>query len=226
LADDGSLRHNGGAVDFQDVGREVAALEQEIGQLKAAEQENDLALAALEAEVAARRDQLTQAQSAIDDLFAHIEEKRAELDEAIAEQVIGDRQAAAAALAEAVELLLQRLAAFDGSQEAARELAKTHARSHAAGRTWNTPIPPDLEADPEIIREPWDRLCSEIRNRIDGKFEDELVEAASRSPMGVAINDLPEHLREVARRRRLAMMQRDREVEAAARRSDSFQAAS
>src|SRR5207237_789333 len=133
---------------------------------------------------------LSLARGALADHEKQIEERRAELEEAIAEeaqerfeQIMRDREAAAAALAEAAELLLDRLAALDRSQDAVRG---AWAAIHAGGPTEHPsdqPLPPEIAAEPEVMREPWERLCLEIRNRIDEHFEEELVEAAARSPL-------------------------------------------
>lgn len=212
------MRHNRAAVRSDDVLGELAALEQEIGALQAAEQEEDTAAAALEAQLRERRDRLTLARRALVDQHAHIEQKRAELKEAMVadarerfEQVMTERGAAAASLAEAAELLLERLSALDRSQDAVRAAWANAQAAGAAGHRSDMQMPREIEADPEVMREPWDRLCHEIRARINEQFEDELVDAASRSPLGSAISDLPSHLREVARQRRLAMIRRGRD---------------
>ncbi len=178
-------------------------------------------MAALEAQLTELRDRLTLGRRALADQQKLIEEKRAELEEAIVhdarerfEQVMQEREAAAISLAEAAELLLARLSALDRSQEAARAAWRTAEAAAAAGRASDLQVPPEIAAEPEVMREPWDRLCNEIRNRISERFEDELVDAASRSPLGSAINDLPLHLRQIARQRRHAMIRRGQDAEA------------
>jgi DNA repair exonuclease SbcCD ATPase subunit len=213
VADDALLRHNRASVRSDDVSRELAALQEEIAALLAAEQEDDSAMAALEAQLTERRDRLTLARRLLADHQKQIEQKRAELEEAVAEdarerfeEVMREREATAASLAEAAELLLERLAAFDRSQDAARAASATAQAAGAAGRPSDLQTPPEITAEPEVMREPWDRLCHEIRNRINEQFEAELVDAASRSPLGSAINDLPLHLRDLARQRRHAII--------------------
>jgi DNA repair exonuclease SbcCD ATPase subunit len=215
------LRHNRAAVRSDDVSRELAALEQEVAALQAAEQEEDSAVATLEAQVTERRDRLMLTRRALAEQQSRIEQKRAELEEAMAEdarerfeQIMREREAAAASLAEAAELLLERLAALDRSQDAARAAWGNAQAVGAAGHPWETRIPPAVEADPQVMREAWDRLCHEMRDRMNEQFEDELVDAASRSPLGSAITDLPSHLREVARQRRRAIIQRERDAAA------------
>jgi chromosome segregation ATPase len=204
-------------VGSEEISRDVPALQQEIATLLGAEREAVAAIAALEAELTERRDGLMEGRQAIADAQAHIEQKRAELEKAIAretrerfEEVIRERDAAAASLAEVIELLLERLAELDRSQDTARA-ARTDAHgADAVDRISQTQMPRELEV-PEVMRESWERLCREIRNRIGEQFEDELVDAASRSPLGSAIDDLPTHLRELARQRRRALLRGERD---------------
>lgn len=177
-------------------------------------------MAALEAQLAEQHDRLTFGRRLLADNEKQIEQKRAELEEAVAEdareryeEAMREHEAATASLAEAAELLLDRLAAFEESQDAARAAWASAEAAGAAGRAPDMQQPPpELTVDAELRLEPWERLCDEIRNRIDAQFEDELVDAASRSPLGSAINDLPVHLREVARQRRHAMIRRGQEA--------------
>jgi hypothetical protein len=221
LADHALLRHNRAAVRSDEVSRELAALEEEVAALQAAEQEEHAAVAALEAQLSDLRHRLSLARGALAHHERQIEEKRAELEEAIAQeaqerfgQVLQDRDAAAAALAEAAEVLFDRLAALDRSQDAVRSAWATAQAGRTTGPASDLQVPPEIAAEPEVMREPWERLCHEIRTRIGERFEDELVDAASRSPLGSAINDLPLHLRDLARRRRHAMIRRGQDAEA------------
>jgi hypothetical protein len=213
VADDALLGQNREAVRSDDVSRELAVLQEEIAALQAAEQEENSAVAALEAQLTEQRDRLALARRLLADREKQIEQKRTELEEAMAEdarerfeEVMREREAAAASLADAAELLVERLAELDRSQDAARVAWATVQAVGAAGRQSDLQTPPEITAEPEVMREPWDRLCHEIRNRINERFEDELVDAASRSPLGSAINDLPLHLRDIARQRRHAIM--------------------
>jgi chromosome segregation ATPase len=213
VAYDAQLGQNHDAVRSDDVSRELAALQEEIVALQAAEQKEDSALAALEAQLTEGRDRLTLARRLLASQEKQIEQKRAELEEAMAadarerfEEVMREREAMAASLAEAAELLLERLVALDRSQDAVRDAWAPAQAAGAAGRRSDLETPPEITAEPEVMRESWDRLCHEIRNRMNEQFEDELVDAASRSPLGSAINDLPLHLRDIARQRRHAII--------------------
>ncbi len=198
--------------------REIEALEEEFATLEATELEEDSAVTALSAEIEGRRGRLTLTRRALADHEQRIREKRAELDEAMAdrarevlEQVMQDRHETAKSLAESAELLLDRLAALDRLREAARSAwATAESRGKAVGKPLDEAVASDIEGEPEVMRESWDRLCQEVRQRINEQFEDQLVEAAARSPLGHAIPDLPAHLQELARQRQRALFRRSR----------------
>jgi hypothetical protein len=202
----------------EELEREIEALEEEFATLQAAEQEDDSAVTALTAEIEGRRDRLRLTRRALADHEQRIREKRAELDEAMAdharevfEQVMQDRHEAAKSLAEAAELLLDRLVALDRLREAARSAwATAESRGKAVGKPLDEAVASDIESEPDVMRESWDRLCQDVRRRINEQFEDELVEAAARSPMGHAIPDLPAHLQELARQRQRALFRQGR----------------
>lgn len=211
-------------VRSDEISRELAGLKEEIAALRAAGQEEHSAAAALEAQLTELSYRLTLARGTLADHEKQIQEKRAEFEEAVVreaharfEQVMQEREAAAVALAEAAELLLERLESLDRSQDAARAAWATAQAGGATGSVSDLQVPPEIGAEPEVMHEAWERLCDEIRNRIrnriSDRFEDELVDAASRSPLGSAIKDLPLHLREVARQRRHAMIRRGQEGE-------------
>jgi chromosome segregation ATPase len=204
-------------VHGDDLGREIESLEAEIATLRALEQEEDSAVTALSAEMEARQGRLSLTRRALADHQESVEKKRVQLDEQMAEQArrvfeqaLQNRTEAGKSVAEAAEVLLERLAALDGLREEARSAwAAAQVRAKAVGKQWDPAAGAAVEADPEVMRESWDRLSQEVRKRIDEHFEDDLVEAAARSPMGRAISDLPEHLRQLARQRRLALMRPD-----------------
>jgi hypothetical protein len=96
-------------------------------------------------------------------------------------------------------------------QEAARSAwASADSRAKAIGKELDAPTAGEIEAGPDVMRESWERLCEEVRKRINEEFEEELVAAAARSPLGHAINDLPRHLQELARQRYRALVKGSR----------------
>ena len=88
VADDALLGQNRDAVRSDDVSRELAALQEEIAALQAAAQEEGSAMAALEAQLTEQRDRLTLARRLLADQEKQIEQKRAELEEAMADRAI------------------------------------------------------------------------------------------------------------------------------------------
>jgi predicted nucleic acid-binding Zn-ribbon protein len=205
-------------VRADDLRREIDALEEEIAALQSVEQEEDSAVLALSAEIETRHGRLALTRQALADYHERMKEKRAGLDEAMAEdarvvleRTLQDREEAGKSVAEAAELLLTRLRALDGLQEAARSaLVSAKSRARAVRKELVAPAAAEIEAGPEAMRESWQRLCEEVRKRIDEEFQDELVNAAARSPMGHAIDQLPRHLQALARQRQQALVQRSR----------------
>jgi chromosome segregation ATPase len=195
--------------------REIEALEKEIAALQSVAHEEDSAVMALSAELDARRSRLSLTRRAIADHEERMEKIRAQIDEAVAEQarldlerILQDREEAGKSVAEAAEMLLASLGALDTLQEAARTAwASADSRAKAIGKELDAPTTADdVESVPEVMREPWDRLCKEVRKRINEEFEEELVAAAARSHLGYAINDLPVHLQELAKQRYRALL--------------------
>jgi len=114
--------------------------------------------------------------------------KRKELAEAEYDDAFQAREEAAARLAEGIS---QVLAVFDVYQRAQKSFAVLQGRLDAR----------DAEAEPEHVTAAWERLVDAVQLRIKEQFEEELVEAASRSLKPSAIKELPAHLREAARQR-------------------------
>jgi site-specific recombinase len=218
LANAGKVRHNRGAVRADDLRREIEALEKEIAALQSEEHEEDSAVMALSAELEARRDRLSLTRRALADHQERMEERRAQLEEAMVEQarlhlerVLQDREEAGKSVAEAAELVLASLGPLDGLQEAARKAwASADSRAKAIGKRLDAPTADEIEAGPEVMRESWERLCDEVRKRMNEEFEEELVAAAVHSPLGHAIKDLPAHLQELATQRRHALFEEHR----------------
>jgi hypothetical protein len=204
------LRHNPAAVESGRVLDELAALEQELTGLREQEESNDSALAALEAEASERRDQLETIRDAGAEHERRVEEIRRKLrvaDEASEayERSVVARDSVAQSVTEAIERFLEELAELDHAEEEAESAWRSaEARAREAG---SSPTRPRDAGTDHILRDGWERLRTEIRTRSHEQFEDDLVDAAVRSPMGHAISDLPTHLRELARQRRRRFIQ-------------------
>jgi SMC interacting uncharacterized protein involved in chromosome segregation len=193
--------------DKQRLATDVSALEEERERLRTRMDDAEEALQALDrqkAEVAgtvmnARRDlgdleeRLTATRQALE--AAEREEARRTLEAAVRE-----RDAAAIQLAETVEQTLVDIDSLDAARAAAGAVHQAYAGG--PGRTQPLELPPE----PAALAETWDRLVARIRTELDRNLEDELLEAAARSPLAHAIDDLPAHLRAAARQRRRSLM--------------------
>jgi len=125
-----------------------------------------------------------------------LEEMRNELAARTAE-----RDAAATEVATATEALLMRL-------DELAEKRKTLAAARKALRSAGSPVAAqDVGPEPPALRDQWERLLERIRADLDHELENDLVEAAARSPLGHAIQDLPAHLRILATERRRTLIE-------------------
>jgi uncharacterized coiled-coil DUF342 family protein len=188
----------------QAISQDIETLQQEVSDLHAQAEADSAAFAALEAQLSELKDRLTSAQGNLTGYEARLAEKQAELaqakrDEAakLYEETVRAREEAAARLAEAVNNVLAELGAYDQVTRALQQLI-----DDMPGAPRNGLVAPDLNEEPEVLWEPWESLVAAVKLRINEQFETELVEAAATSVMGKAIEDLPEHLQELAHARR------------------------
>jgi hypothetical protein len=113
---------------------------------------------------------------------------------------ICERDAVASDVADAVARLLTQLEDLAAARETAA--AALDSFRVLAGRSGVGEAPPE----PEALQENWEQLIEHIRNDLGAELEQDLIEAAARSPFGDAINDLPAYLRALATERRRALM--------------------
>jgi SMC interacting uncharacterized protein involved in chromosome segregation len=186
---------------------EITELEREMERMRASAVDAEAALAALEEQRAETAGRLQLARRAAADFEARLEERRAALEEARIEaagealrEAVRRRDAVAERAAEQLRAALADLHDLDRAREEALA-SRQELLELANGRG-----PVDLPPEPEILRERWNELATHVRRGIDQQLEDELIDAAARSPMGAAIGDLPRHLQEAARRRRQMLM--------------------
>jgi proline dehydrogenase len=184
----------------------VATLEEELSSLHAQAEDDSSALAALESRVNELQQTLVETKARLSENERRLAEKQAELAQAKRkeaaeryQEAFRAREDAAGRVAEAAATVLAELEAYDDATKTLRQLIDDIRAAPGEGVT-----APDLEDDPEGLRETWDRLEERVRQRSNNKLDDELVEAAARSVMGQAIEGLPEHLRELAHARRRA----------------------
>lgn len=187
----------------QDIAKELQDLEKKLAAAKTRVEEEQSTFSSLEEELRELRGRLTLTRREVTDFEALLVQKQSELAESeraeaqrVYQEALDTRDQAAGRLAEAATQVLAELEAYDSAREAvaaAQELAGA----------------PDGQ-EPEALAESWDQLVDAVRQRINEQFEDELVEAASRSLKPGAIEALPEHLREAARERARARLQQPR----------------
>ncbi len=120
----------------------------------------------------------------------HIDLVRQTFDKAVEARDLALREAASALewIRKAFEELDSRRAALERAERELRALDPESASS----------IPPE----PGLLEAAWEGVVPLLRERLDDLLEHDLVEAASASLRPNAIEELPEHLRELARQRR------------------------
>ena len=163
---------------------DVQQLEQKLATVRARADDEQSAFDELEDQVQALGAKLALTRLEVSDLEGVLAEKQAELAEAEYDDALQAREEAAARLADAVSQVLAELDVHDRTQQA---IAALRGGSEA------------LDAEPEVATESLERLVNAVQQRITKQYEDELVEAASRSLEPGAIQELPAHLREAAR---------------------------
>lgn len=154
-----------------------------------------------------RRDRLageaTISRRAIADFERLIEESRQELS-ALAIEHRARETLAKAVQARDLELretasALERIRAAFEQLDARRAAVEQAARElRALDPAASFSIPPE----PGLLDAAWEGVIPILRERLDEQLETDLVEAASASLRPNAIDELPEHLRELARQRR------------------------
>jgi hypothetical protein len=197
---------------------DVVALEEELERQRARLSESEETLELLDRQKVQAAGTVANARRAVGDLEDRLTTRRHALAEAEREEArraleaaVAERDAAAMQLAKTVEQTLDDLNSLDAARTAAGAVHQASARG--LGRMQ----PPELPPEPVVLSETWDRLVARIRNEFDQNLEDELLEAAARSPLVHAIDDLPPHLRAAARQRRRSLrehLQRARNEEA------------
>jgi chromosome segregation ATPase len=182
-----------------DVTKELQSLEEKLAALRARMEEEESAFSDLEGQLRELSGQLTLRRREITDFEGLVEDKREELTDAQYRESLRSREEAADRLAAAASQVVAELEAYDRAREAFETLA---IRKGADA----TDRPDDLD----VLGEPWQQLVEAVRERINEQFDDELVEAASRSVQPGAIDALPAHLREAARERARARLRQPR----------------
>jgi hypothetical protein len=193
---------------------EIARLEHEVVALEATASEGDARLAALSDELEQQEGRVTLTRRALADHRARISERLDELQEVnvveasqVFEGIMEERERAAMDIAESADGLLQRVEALERLNEAARAAWSEWAALGAGrGEGADRKRAAEIDLQPEVMHDAWARLSTKVRQTLDEQHERDLVEAAARSSGGLAIQDLPGHLQELARQRRSTLM--------------------
>ena len=195
------------ATSPEKLNQEIDELEREVQRLGASARDAEAALSALDERRAEAAGRLQLARRAAADYEARLAERRAALREARREaavvafrEAVRHRDAMGARLAERLSIVVAELEELDRLREEARS-AHAEMLELADGRG-----PTDVPVEPPELQERWEELAALVRRELDEQLEDELIEAAARSPMGTAIGDLPRHLQEAAKRRRQQLL--------------------
>ena len=188
------------ASGMKDIEQQLEALRRDLGQANARAAQHEGQLTELDERRAETSDRLQQALQQVDEFRAELERKEAALEEARQQAAIAEVEAAvqrrdetATQVAAAVTVVVDGLEELDGRRET---LAQAEAELASQGLRVKVP------EEPPSFEEAMERLVGVVRGLLDDTLEDELLEAAARSPRPKAIDELPPHLQEAARNRR------------------------
>jgi hypothetical protein len=189
-------------VDRKEVEGQLVAAETRRREAQARLEQNAERLAQLEDERNRLLGDTAIAKRGVTDFAERVERLRqqlhaVEVDEAriALDAAVRVRDAALARGAEAAESLL---AAIEQLTAARTNLAEAHRQL----LTIDVTAPKLLPAEPSVYDEQWRALAPLVEVELGVRLDSELVEAAVRNPNPLVVNQLPEHLRELARQRK------------------------
>jgi hypothetical protein len=195
--------------DRDELEQQAAALERDLEAAVAEARTAQETLERLKQSQAETAGRLTLASRAETDLRQRLGEIRAAIRVAVREaaeqalrQRVAVRDAAAKEAATAINRAIARLENLDAAR-AAVETATEEATQVGSGAG------PTLPAEPASFAEQWSRLEQLVREHAEWRLEEDLIEAAAASPMGVTIEDLPVHLQQLAHDRLRAKQRAD-----------------
>jgi hypothetical protein len=192
--------------DVQSLVRHVSALEEELDRARGRLRQGEEELEKLELQKTRTADSLAKARRELDELEAQLADQRTALVEAeqaegrrrLEEQVLR-RDSAAVRVVGRIDALLADIEELEAARAAVAGLCASVSVG-LKGTTGGFEAPPE----PDALAEAWDRLSTCLEADAGQRLENELLDAAARSPLGYAINDLPAHLRAAAQERRRA----------------------
>jgi chromosome segregation ATPase len=192
------------------VSRDVEQLEQELVDLRTSVEKDTSSFAELERQVGDLKDRLDRTVESVRSVEARLEAKRIELVEARRAEAVAAykdhlsaRDERALGVAHRTDELLAELDAYDRDTAATREIL-AEMRNHRGYELQAAEVEAELADDPEPYREAWERLAEVVKARSGKPMEEQLIDAAERSPIPRAIENLPEHLQDEAHARRRA----------------------
>lgn len=195
--------------DRDELEQQAAALERDLEAAAAEARSAEETLARLKQSQSETAGRLTLASRAEADLKLRLAEVQTALQDAAREaaerafrEAVAVRDANAKEAATAISRAIAKLENLDAARavvlQAAEEVTQAGVRV--------TPTEPD---EPAAFAEQWTRLEQLVREHVQWRLEEDLIEAAAASAMGHAIEDLPIHLQQLARERRRARQRAD-----------------
>lgn len=195
--------------DRDELEQQAATLERDLEAAAAEARSAEETLERLKQSQSETAGRLTLAARAEADLKQRLVEVRTALRDAAreaAEEAFRERVAVRDAAAKEAATAINRAIAKLENLEVAREAVEQAAEEvgHAGGR-----VAPPVPDEPASFPEQWSRLEQLVRENVQWRLEEDLIEAAASSAMGHAIEDLPIHLQQLARERRRAKQRAD-----------------
>jgi hypothetical protein len=189
-------------VDRKEVERNLAATEKRSREVRARLEHNAARLTELEEERAALLGDSKLAERAAADYETRLHGLREELATVMVREAREEVQQAIrardAAIAHGANAAAELAAGF-------QQLAKTRAdlrKAHQRLRGIDPEAPRALPPEPAAFKEQWRAVAPMVEAELGVQLETEIVEAAVRSPNFLLIDELPVHLRELARQRK------------------------
>jgi len=194
--------------EVQDIEREIGELRRELLLAVTSAKDHYGLLAELEARGSEASDRLLQARKEAEALQGKLERRQADLVAARRRATVVQLQRAVAARDTCAE---RTASAIDAVIESLQELDRRRAKvARARTAVAESELEAEVSPEPETYTAAQQRLIELVRSLVDEALEDELLDTAARSRHASAIDELPSHLREAARRRRRELAHRRR----------------
>lgn len=195
--------------DRDELEQQAAALERDLEAAAAEARSAEETLARLKQSQSETAGRLTLASRAEADLQQRLGEVQTALRDAAREaaehafrETVAVRDATAKEAATAINRAIAKLENLDAARAAVQQAADVLTRAGAR-------VAPPEPDEPAAFAEQWSRLEQLVREHVEWRLEEDLIEAAVGSAMGHAIDNLPIHLQQLARERRRARQRAD-----------------